>query len=128
MVVQLRGIRNMLSKLCNELNSNSFKIILENTFLDHGCLFEKPLLLPTKVPPWFTSDFSKLALQLQKPVQPDLKPVQPISRLFLCHLCSDLCDSQKLSEKSCAEIFRKPVQPDLSPAQPILSPVESSAD
>jgi hypothetical protein len=28
--------------------------------------FEKPLLLPTKVPPWFTSEFSKLALQLQK--------------------------------------------------------------
>jgi hypothetical protein len=51
--------------------------------------FEKPLLLPTKVPPWFTSDFSKLALQLQKPVQPDLKPVQSISGLFLCHLCSD---------------------------------------
>jgi hypothetical protein len=23
--------------------------------------FEKPLLLPTKVPPWFTSDLSKLA-------------------------------------------------------------------
>jgi hypothetical protein len=90
--------------------------------------FEKPLLLPTKVPPWFTSEFSKLALQLQKPVQPDLKPVQPVSGLFLCHLCSDLSGSQKLSEKSCADIFRKLVQPDLGPAQPILSAVESPAE
>jgi hypothetical protein len=70
----------------------------------------------------------KLALQLQKPVQPDLKPVQPVSRLFLCHLCSDLFDSQKLSEKLCADIFQKLVQPDLGPAQPILSPVESPAE
>jgi hypothetical protein len=67
--------------------------------------FEKPLLLPTKVPPWFTSDLSKLALQFQKSVQPDLKPVQPVSGLFLCHLCSDQSDSQKLLEKSCADIF-----------------------
>jgi hypothetical protein len=66
--------------------------------------FEKPLLLPTKVPPWFTSEFSKLALQLQKPVQPDLKPVQPVSGLFLCHLCPDQSDSQKLSE-SRVQIF-----------------------
>jgi hypothetical protein len=69
--------------------------------------FEKPLLLSTKVPPWFTLEFSKLALQLQKPVQPDLKPVQPVSGLFLCHLCSDLSDSQKLPEKSCVDIFLK---------------------
>jgi hypothetical protein len=89
---------------------------------------EKPLLLPTKVPPWFTSVLSKLALQFQKPVQPDLKPVQPVSVLILLPPLSCQSDSQKLSEKSCAEIFRKPVQPVLSPAQPILSPVESPAE
>jgi hypothetical protein len=48
--------------------------------------FEKPLFLPTRVPPLFTSEFSKLALQ-------PLKPVQPISGLFLCHLCSDQSNS-----------------------------------
>ena len=58
--------------------------------------FEKPLLLLTKVPPWFTSDLSKLALQFQKSVQPDLKPVQPVSGLFLCHLCP-----ASLTVKSC---------------------------
>jgi hypothetical protein len=66
--------------------------------------FGKPLLLPTKVPPWFTSEFSKLALQPQKPVQPDLKPVQPVSGLFLCLLCSDLSDSQSC-QKSRMQIF-----------------------
>jgi hypothetical protein len=67
--------------------------------------FEKPLLLPTKVPPWFTSEFSKLALQLQKLVQPDLKPIHPVSRLFLLPPLSCQSDSQKLLEKSCADIF-----------------------
>jgi hypothetical protein len=66
--------------------------------------FKKPLLLPTKVPPWFTSEFSKLALQLQKPVQPGLKLVQPVSGLFLCHLCSDQSDSQSC-QKSRVQIF-----------------------
>jgi hypothetical protein len=66
--------------------------------------FEKPLLLSTKVPPWFTSDMTKLALQFQKPVQPDLKPVQPVSGLFLCHLCSDQSDSQSC-QKSRVQIF-----------------------
>jgi hypothetical protein len=66
--------------------------------------FEKPLLLPTKVPPWFTSEFSKLALQPLKPVQPDLKPVQPVSGLFLCHPCSDMSDSQSC-QKNCMQIF-----------------------
>jgi hypothetical protein len=89
--------------------------------------FEKTLLLPTKVPPWFTSEFSKLALQLQKPVQPDLKPVQPVSGLFLCHFCSDQFDSE-LSEKTYADIFWKSVQPDFSPAQPVLNPVESPVE
>jgi hypothetical protein len=66
---------------------------------------KKPLLLPTKVPPWFTSELSKLALQLQKPVQLDVKPVQPVSGLFLLPPLSCQSDSQKLSEKSCANIF-----------------------
>jgi hypothetical protein len=66
---------------------------------------EKPLSLSTKVSPWFTSVFSKLVLQFQKPVQPDLKPVQPVSALFVLSP-SDLpvCQSV-LSEKSCAEFF-----------------------
>jgi hypothetical protein len=59
--------------------------------------FEKQLLLPTKVPPWFTSEFTKLALQLQK-------PVQPVSGLFLCHLCSDQSDRQSC-QKSHMQIF-----------------------
>jgi hypothetical protein len=59
--------------------------------------FEKPLLLPTKVPPWFISKFSKLALQ-------PLKPVQPVSGLFLCHPCSDLSDSQSY-QKNRMQIF-----------------------
>jgi hypothetical protein len=66
---------------------------------------EKPLLLPTKVPPWFTSVFLKLALQFQKLVQPDLKPVQPVSVLFLLPPLTCQSASQKLSEKSCAEFF-----------------------
>jgi hypothetical protein len=78
-----------------------FKIILGNTFLDHECLCEKTLLLPTRVPPLFTSKCSKLALQPLKPVQPDLKPVQPVSGLFLCHLCSDLSDSQSCQKNRC---------------------------
>jgi hypothetical protein len=90
-----------LSKLCNELSSKSFKIILENTFLDHECLCEKPLLLPTRVPPLFTSKCSKLALQPLKPVQPGLKPVQPVSGLFLCHPCSDLSDIQSCQKNRC---------------------------
>ena len=64
---------------------------------------EKPLLLPTKVPPWFTSDLSKLALQFKKPVQPYLKLVQPVSRLSLLPVWQS-----KLLEKSCADIFLKP--------------------
>jgi hypothetical protein len=47
-VVQLRGIHNKLSKLCNELNSNSFKIILDNTFLDHEWLLKKHYYSPQK--------------------------------------------------------------------------------
>jgi hypothetical protein len=74
-------------------------------FLDHECPLKKPLLLPTKVPPWFTSELSKLALQLQKPVEPDLKSVQPVSGLFLLPPLSYQFDSQKLSEKSSADIF-----------------------
>jgi hypothetical protein len=66
--------------------------------------FEKPLLLFTKVPPWFTLDLTKLALQFQKPVQQDLKPVQQVSGLFLCHLCSDQSDSQSC-QKSRVQIF-----------------------
>jgi hypothetical protein len=89
--------------------------------------FEKPLLLPTRVPTLFTSDLSKLALQSQKPVQQDLKPVQPVSGLFLLPPLPCQSDSQKLSEKSCADIFLKPVQPDFFPAQPILNLVESPA-
>ena len=86
---------------------------------------EKPLLLPTKVPPWFTSVFSKLALQFQKPVQPDLKPVQPVSALF-----PSVTASLPVSpvRKSRVQILGKPVQPDLSPAQPVLSPVDSPAE
>jgi hypothetical protein len=82
--------------------------------------FEKPLLLPTRVPTLFTSDLSKLALQSQK-------PVQPVSGLFLLPPLPCQSDSQKLSEKSCADIFLKPVQPDFFPAQPILNLVESPA-
>jgi hypothetical protein len=46
-------------------------------------LLEKSPSLPTKVSPWFTSAFTKLVLQFQKLIQPDLKPVQPVSVLFL---------------------------------------------
>jgi hypothetical protein len=63
--------------------------------------FEKNhFLLPTRVPPLFTSKCSKLAFQPLKPVQPDLKPVQPVSGLFLCHPCSDLSDSQSCQKNS----------------------------
>ena len=67
---------------------------------------KKPILLPTKVSPWFTSVFLKLDLQFQKPVQPDLKPVQPVSVLFLLSTLSCQSASQKLSEKSCAKFFK----------------------
>jgi hypothetical protein len=90
--------------------------------------FEKTLLLPTKVSPWFTSVFSKLFLQFQKPVQPDLKPVQPVSALFLLSPLTYQSASQKLSEKVVCRVFQKPVQPDLSPAQLNLRPVESPAE
>jgi hypothetical protein len=86
--------------------------------------FEKPFLLSTRVPPLFTSEFSKLALQPLKPVQSDLKPVQPVSGLFLCHLCSDQSDSQK----SHVQTFLKTGSTGFSSAQPVLSPVESSTE
>jgi hypothetical protein len=69
--------------------------------------FEKPLLLPTKVSPWFTSVFSKLVLQFQKPVQPDLKPVQPVSALFLLSPLTCQSASQKLSEKVMCRVISK---------------------
>jgi hypothetical protein len=81
-----------------------FKILrnhLREHISDHECLWEKPFLLPTRVPPLFTSKYSKLAFQPLKPVQPDLKPVQPISGLFLCHPCSDLSDSQSCQKSRC---------------------------
>jgi hypothetical protein len=90
-----------LSKLCNELSSKSFKTIFENTFPDHECLWEKPFLLPTRVPPLFSSRYSKVAFQPLKPVQPDLKPVQPVSGLFLFHPCSDVSDSQSCQKSRC---------------------------
>jgi hypothetical protein len=89
--------------------------------------FEKPLLLPTKVPPWFTSEFSKLALQLQKPVQPDLKLVEPVSGLFLCHLCSDQSTVRAVRKVVC-RYFLKTGSTGFFPAQPVLNPVESPAE
>jgi hypothetical protein len=65
---------------------------------------KKTFLLPTRVPPLFSSKYSKLAFQPWKPVQPDLKPVQPVLGLFLCHPCSDLSDSQSY-QKNSLQIF-----------------------
>jgi hypothetical protein len=75
----------------------------------------------------FTSKYSKLAFQPLKPVQPNLKSVQPVSVLFLCHPCSDLSDVRAV-RKVVADIFGKPVQPEFFPAQPVLDPVESPAE
>jgi hypothetical protein len=86
---------------------------------------EKPLPLPTKISPWFTSVFSKSVQQFQKLVQLDLKPVQPVFALFPLSL-SDLPVNPV--RKSRVQIFRKLVQPDFDPAQPVLEPVQSSAD
>jgi hypothetical protein len=62
-------------------------------------LLEKPLPLPTKISPWFTSVFSKSVQQFQKSVQTDLKSAQPVSALFPLSL-SDLPVCQSiLSEK-----------------------------
>jgi hypothetical protein len=58
--VQLRGIRNKLSKLCNELNSNSFKTILENTFLDHEWLLKNHSYSPQKFHLGSLQNFQKL--------------------------------------------------------------------
>jgi hypothetical protein len=52
----------------------------------------------------FISKCSKLAFQPWKPVQPDLKPVQPVLGLFLYHPCSDLSDSQS-HQKNSLQIF-----------------------
>jgi hypothetical protein len=91
-------------------------------------LLEKPLPLPTKISPWFTSVFSKSVQQFQKSIQLDLKPVQPVFALFPLSL-SDLPVCQSiLSEKSCADFFGKPVQPDIGLAQPVLEPVQSPAE
>jgi hypothetical protein len=68
-------------------------------------LLEKPLPLPTKISPWFTSIFSKSVQQFQKSVQPDLKPVQPVFALFPLSL-SDLPVYQSiLSEKFVCRFF-----------------------
>jgi hypothetical protein len=68
-------------------------------------LLEKPLSLPTKISPWFTSVFSKSVHQFQKSVQPDLKPVQPVFALFPLSL-SDLPVYQSiLSKKVMCRLF-----------------------
>jgi hypothetical protein len=68
-------------------------------------LLEKPLSLPTKISPWFTSVFSKSVQQFQKSVQPDLKPAQPVFALFPLSL-SDLPVCQSiLSEKVVGRFF-----------------------
>jgi hypothetical protein len=70
-----------------------------------NCPWKNHSYSPQKVPHWFTSVFLKLALQFHKPVQPDLKSVQPVSALFILPPLSCQSDGQKLSEKLCAEFF-----------------------
>jgi hypothetical protein len=62
-------------------------------------LLEKPLPLPTKISPWFTSVFSKSVQQFQKSVQPDPKPAQPVFALFPLSLSVLLVCQSILSEK-----------------------------
>jgi hypothetical protein len=102
-------------------------------------LLKKPLLLPTKVSSWFSSVLSKLVLQFQKPVQADLKPVQP----GFCTVPSVTVWPTSLPvRKSRVHIFGKPVQsnlkpvelnlkpvqPNFGPVQPNLSPVQSPTE
>jgi hypothetical protein len=68
-------------------------------------LLEKPLPLPTKISPWFTSVFSKSVQQFPKSVEPGLKPAQPVFALFPLSL-SDLPVCQSiLSEKVVCRFF-----------------------
>jgi hypothetical protein len=68
-------------------------------------LLEKPLSLPTKISPWFTSVFSKSVQQFQKSVQPDPKSAQLVFALFPLSL-SDLPVCQSiLSEKVVCRFF-----------------------
>jgi hypothetical protein len=91
-------------------------------------LLEKPLPLPTKISPWFTSVFSKSVQQFQKSVQPELKPVQPVSALFPYVTFWPASLPVNLVRKSRVQIFGKSVQPDFGPAQPDLGPVESPTE
>jgi hypothetical protein len=92
----------------------TFSNPLRKYFTRSWMLLEKPLSLPTKVSPWFTSVFSKSVHQFRKPVQPDL--LSP----------SDLPVNSV--RKSRVRSFSKTGQPDLSSAQPNLGPVESPAE
>jgi hypothetical protein len=62
----------------------------------------------TSILPWFHFGFLKICATVQKPVQPDLKPVQPVSALF-----PSVTASLPVSpvRKSRVQIFGKPVQP-----------------
>jgi hypothetical protein len=84
-------------------------------------LLEKPLPLPTKISPWFTSVFSKSVQQFQKSVQPELKPVQPVSALF--PYVTFWPASLPVNP-----VRKSRVQPDFGPAQPDLGPVESPTE
>jgi hypothetical protein len=67
-------------------------------------LLKKPLPLPTKISPWFTSVFSKYVQQFQKSVQPELKSVQPVSALFPS--VTFWPANQSCQKKSCADFWK----------------------
>jgi hypothetical protein len=55
----------------------------------------------TSILPWFHFGFLKICARVQKPVQPDLKPVQPVSALF-----PSVTASQSCQKKSCADFWK----------------------
>jgi hypothetical protein len=72
---------------------------LRKHFTRSWMLLEKPLPLPTKFSPWFTSVFSKSVQQFPKSVQPDLKLAH---RFLHCSLCHFLTCQKKL----CADFLK----------------------
>jgi hypothetical protein len=62
----------------------------------------------TFILPWFHFGFLKICVTVQKPVQPDLKPVQPVSALFPSVTASLTVSPVR---KSHVQIFGKSVQP-----------------
>jgi hypothetical protein len=106
----------------------TFSNPLRKYFTRSWMLLEKPLSLPTNISPCFTSVFSKLVWKFQKSVQPELKPVQPVSALFPSVTFWPAILPVNPVRKSRVQIFWKLVQPDSSPAQPDLGPVESPVE